>query len=69
MQMEQVDSGVVKRIGYDKEARIVRVEFAKGAVYEYEKVHPEAYTALRHADSIGSAMRNFTATFRGKKVE
>ncbi len=69
MVMELVESSAVKRIGYDKETRTVRVEFAKGAAYEYPNVPPDAYTALRYADSVGVAMRTFTATFKGKKVE
>ncbi len=66
--MQSVESAMVKAIGYDKEARTLRVEFRKGAVYEYENVTPETYTRLVSSESVGREMRQVAAVFKGRKV-
>ena len=68
MNMEQVESSAVKAIGYDEGTRTARVEFKKGATYDYDNVPPDSYARLKEAKSIGGELRNFTAIFKGRKV-
>ena len=54
IQMEDVVSSNVKRIGYNLRTRVLRVEFSKGGVYTYHDVPPEKHSALMRAESKGA---------------
>ena len=68
IEMHPVTSSAVKAIGYSLFTRTCRIEFTKGDIYDYDKVPKSSYDELIHAPSIGKALRNFTATFKGVKV-
>ena len=51
--MEDVESSVLARIGYDSSLRILQVEFRSGRVYQYFDVPSDVHEALRSAESIG----------------
>lgn len=38
MEMQYVESSVIRRIGYDEDHELLRVEFVSGAVYDYFNV-------------------------------
>jgi hypothetical protein len=53
MYRQRVDSSAVRSVGYDKGRRILEVEVAGGAVYQYLDVPAREYFALVSADSVG----------------
>lgn len=52
--MRPVESSNLKKVGYDPETRIMRVQFRKGDIYEALDVSPERHEELLAADSKGS---------------
>jgi len=54
---QQVNSSLIKSIGYDRLSHALEVEFttSPGKVYRYEDVKPEEVHELHKADSIGKA--------------
>jgi hypothetical protein len=46
-------SSNVSRVGYSPKREVLRVQFAHGGVYDYQKVGPAKYKALLKADSTG----------------
>lgn len=52
---QPVESSHVQSIGYDKDSRILEVEFRKpaGTVWRYSPVSEEAWVDLQAADSVG----------------
>ena len=63
-----VDSSMIASIGYDKNARILEIEFAgkSHAVWQYKAVPPEEYSALMNAHSKG---KYFHSNIRGIYAE
>lgn len=61
MAREQVTSSNIKAVGYDKNSKLLEVEFHNGTVYQYEGVDEAAYKDLKEASSVG---RHFTAFIR-----
>lgn len=53
MYRQWVESSAVRSVGYDTKRRVLEVEVAGGAVYEYLDVPPREYFALVAADSVG----------------
>ncbi len=53
MYRQRVESSAVRSVGYDKKRRILEVEVAGGAVYQYLDVPAREYFALVSADSVG----------------
>ena len=53
MQLETVESGAIHAIGYDRGSQILEVIFTTGRVYQFTRVPPEQYQALRNAESKG----------------
>jgi hypothetical protein len=53
MQMTEVNSSNIARIGYDPGARELRIEFHKGGTYAYNDVPTEVWEELQVADSKG----------------
>ena len=56
-------SSNIKAIGYDPETKRMRVEFTKGATYEYHDVPPHMPKEMLQAPSAGSY---FAQQVRGK---
>ena len=61
VEMEPVESSNIACVGYDEANRTAYVRFKSGAEYAYRGVAPEAFRALRSAESVG---RHFAAHFR-----
>jgi hypothetical protein len=53
MYRQRVDSSAVLSVGYEKARRILEVEVAGGAIYQYLDVPAREYFALVAADSVG----------------
>jgi hypothetical protein len=53
MYRQRVDSSAVLSVGYDQARRVLEVEIAGGAVYQYLAVPAREYFALVSADSVG----------------
>ncbi len=53
MQVQPVESSMIRAIGYDAGSRTLQVEFSSGAVYHYFDVPPEEHAALLQAESHG----------------
>lgn len=51
--MQPVQSSMANAIGYDAKRNLLQMEFANGAIYQYQDVEPETYQALQKTDSIG----------------
>jgi len=64
-----VDSSIIKSVGYDTDDYILEIEFVKGSIYQYENVFPEVICLMLFADSIGSYfMRNISKNYKYTKV-
>jgi hypothetical protein len=69
MQRFPVDSSTLKSVGYDKESRILEVEFHENKVYHYFDVPIDVFNSLVDADSIGAFLNKRVKTrFAFKKV-
>jgi hypothetical protein len=53
MKMKSVKSSVLKSIGYDSKAQILKIEFVSGDVYDYEGVPWYVVGQLLSSDSLG----------------
>ena len=69
MKRINVKSSQIKSIGYDKDEKILEIEFKKGTVYQYSDIYHEVYMELITAKSVGSFfMRNINKKYEYKKV-
>lgn len=50
----EVQSSMIRSVGYDEKARILEVEFVSGSVYRYHGVPRELFEELLEAPSKGS---------------
>jgi KTSC domain len=53
MERKNVESTMIRSLGYDSEKKVLEVEFQSGGVYHYTGVSAEKYKALLEAPSIG----------------
>jgi hypothetical protein len=51
--IETPESSTIVRIGYDGEAMIMRVEFAKSGIYDYYDIPQHVFDGIRAAPSKG----------------
>jgi hypothetical protein len=58
-----VNSTNLTSVGYNRESRVLEVEFHAGSVYRYRDVPPQVFEALIRAESKG---RYFTRQIRGR---
>lgn len=58
MTRERVTSTSIKSVGYDRDNRILEIEFRGGGVYQYFQVPPEEHDSLMKAASIGGYHAN-----------
>jgi hypothetical protein len=64
MERQQVDSSNIKSIGYDKENRVLEVEFNyKNTVYNFYDVPESVYNGLMNHESHG---KYFNAMIKNK---
>ena len=65
--MTPVASSNIHAIGYEPDARRLKVQFKRGGepgdIYHYDDVPPEAHAAFMAADSHG---KHFAANIKGK---
>ncbi|TDN92908.1 KTSC domain-containing protein [Microbacterium sp. BK668] len=53
MRREQVESTVIRSVGYDVATAVLEIEFTSGDLYRYYAVPPSAHRGLLAADSAG----------------
>ena len=53
MKIHHIKSSVIQAIGYDRNKKVLAVLFKSEAIYFYEKVPPQTFTAFRKAESAG----------------
>ena len=63
MEMKPVNSSNISQIGHDPELELLKVQFTKGAAYEYRDVTAETFGELESAPSVGSY---FAQNIKGK---
>lgn len=59
MEMTPVNSSNIASVGYDMETATLRVEFLKGAIYDYYGVPSDLYEGLLYAGSKGGYHRQY----------
>tara|TARA_R100000664_G_scaffold19812_1_gene28988 strand:+ start:730 stop:942 length:213 start_codon:yes stop_codon:yes gene_type:complete len=55
MNRDEVDSSMIKSLGYDAVESVLEVEFVRGGIYQYSDVPPDVYVNVMGADSVGKA--------------
>ena len=69
MHREQVNSTNLKSVGYNKEKKILEIEFNSGAVYQYFGVPKSLFTSLLNASSKGKFHNDFIKdNFQYRKI-
>lgn len=53
MKRTNVDSSMLKSVGFDEKKKILEVEFNHGGIYEYYNVEKKTFDDLVNADSLG----------------
>ena len=61
VQMINVESSNIRRVGYNPEAKRLYIQFKSGTTYRYSNVEPETYATLMGSESIG---RGFAALIK-----
>lgn len=61
MKRTEVESSMIRSVGYDPDARVLEIEFNSDQVYQYFDVPSEEYEGLMQAESHG---RYFLANIR-----
>ncbi|MEA5571074.1 KTSC domain-containing protein [Calothrix sp. UHCC 0171] len=58
MELQQVESSMVRAVGYDETSETLEVVFSSGKIYKYFPVPKKIYEQLLAADSKGSYMKD-----------
>jgi hypothetical protein len=62
-------SSVVAYMSYKADLKTLRVHFVSGVVYDYKKVPPEVYEAMKTADSKGTYLnKHIKGHYEFKKI-
>jgi len=73
IEMHKVKSSQLHAIGYDATNKTLAVKFKNGGEYHYSNVEPEAFAALKSAESVGKHfgkhIRANAAKYPHKKIE
>ena len=70
VEMIQVSSSNVDKIGYDEEQQLLYVRFLSGGLYLYKGVGVMEFEALRDAPSVGSYLnRNIKGAYPYERIE
>jgi len=64
IEMHEVKSSLLSAIGYDADKKTLAVKFKTGIEYHYSNVEPDAFKALKSAESVG---KHFGKYFRENK--
>ena len=59
MELNEVQSSNIKRVGYNAEKEDLFVEYLSGALYRYKKVPKEVYDQLLESDSKGKFINTY----------
>ena len=62
MNMQEVKSSNISKVGYDAAEKIMAIQFSSGAIYHYRNVTPDVHEAMLKADSIG---KHFAMNIKG----
>ena len=54
MERQPVKSSNLRSVGYDKDNRVLEIEFNSGHIYQYSNVEKSRYEALMTAQSHGT---------------
>jgi len=68
MKRENVESSVLKSVGYDKDKKVLETELVNNAIYEYYKVPVSEYTNLMKSASLGEYYNRHIKKYRYKKL-
>lgn len=69
MELNDVTSSNIARIGYDADSSVLEIEFRNGHAYEYYDVPQFEYDNLMGADSKGKyADKNIYKAYRQQKI-
>ncbi len=69
MERLTIDSSVINSVGYDPTRRVLELEFASGAIYEYLDVPEAEYQSLLKAPSPGAFFNEeIKDTYRTLKI-
>jgi hypothetical protein len=53
MEMIEVKSSNIRKIGHDTARKVLAIEFTSGQTYEYQDVSSEVFEKMRAAESVG----------------
>ena len=59
VQMDDVRSSNIRKVGYDFNKNELHVQFRNGSVYVYSEVPPQTHRGLMAADSVGGYLDRF----------
>ncbi len=66
---QPVQSSSLRTVGYDKETKVLEIEFVQGGVYRYFDVDESVYLGLISADSKGTYFqKNIRGRFRYQRT-
>lgn len=69
MEMIEVKSSNVRKIGYDKASSTLRVQFLGGVEYDYSTVPEEVFESLKKSPSVGQFIHaNIKGRYGYKRV-
>jgi hypothetical protein len=69
MEMKEIKSSAIRRIGHDPETNTLAVEFHGGTLYHFDNVTANEHSALLASPSIGRHFTNHFGKRVGKKQE
>lgn len=69
MEVIDVKSKIILKIGYDEEKQELVVVFKTGKRYLYHNVSKSEYKAIIEAESIGSAFTSIIKNYKSKTYE
>lgn len=70
MKMQEVESSNINAIGYDKENKVLRIEFKGSGSYEYSDFQEEVFTEFAGTNSKGSFFhRKILKNYHGSKIK
>ncbi len=68
MKRENVESSVLKSVGYDKNKKVLETELVNQALYEYYKVPVSEYANLMNSPSLGEYYNKHIKKYCYKKL-
>lgn len=69
MKRENVESSVLKSVGYDEDKKVLETELVNSSLYEYYNVPASEYTNLMESASLGKYYNKHIKKYRYKKFE